>query len=104
MNRKIVQIVTRKLKITLTYAGIATLVLLTIKLLLSKNHMIEIKKKEIDCLRCKVPLVYSGNFKFHEGTRVGVLGNLLKLSPTENPLTYISVRNAEKVEFYTPGI
>ena len=42
------------------------------------NEKIKVKVKDIDCLRCKVPMVFSGNFKFHEGTRFGIFGNLFE--------------------------
>ena len=51
----------------------------------SENKVVEFEDvddkqsvKEIDCLRCKVPLAFSGNFKFHEGTRFGIFGNLFE--------------------------
>jgi len=51
---------------------------------LTENKIVEFKDdsvtevKNIDCLRCHVPLIYSGNFKFHEGTRLGIFGNIFE--------------------------
>ncbi len=35
--------------------------------------------REIDCLRCKIPMAYSGSYKFHEGARIGALGGVFEL-------------------------
>ena len=74
------------------------------KVIVLEDAMIEISEKEIDCLRCKVPLVYSGNFKFHEGTRVGVLGNLFEAFTNRESFDLYICPKCGKVEFYTPGI
>jgi hypothetical protein len=47
----------------------------------SENRIIEIKdliqgRREIDCLRCEIPLICSGQYKFHEGAKMGVFGNI----------------------------
>jgi hypothetical protein len=59
--------------------------------------------KHIDCLRCKVPLDYQGDFKFHEGTRVGALGNLFELFVNRESFDLYSCPNCGKVEFFLPG-
>ena len=33
---------------------------------------------KIDCLRCRVPMFFKGNSRFHEGARAGILGNLIE--------------------------
>lgn len=57
--------------------------MLELQFLLCQNKIIEIKddegQREINCLRCKIPMVYSGNYKFHEGSRMGVLGSIFEL-------------------------
>ena len=59
--------------------------------------------KYVDCLRCKVPLDYHGNFKFHEGTRVGALGNLFELFTNRESFDLYICHNCGKVEFFLPG-
>jgi Zn finger protein HypA/HybF involved in hydrogenase expression len=59
--------------------------------------------KKIDCLRCNVPMEYQGNFKFHEGTRVGALGNLFELFTNRESFDLFSCPNCGKVEFFLPG-
>lgn len=59
--------------------------------------------KQVDCLRCKVPMDYQGFFKFHEGTRVGVLGNLFELFTNRESFDLYSCPQCGKVEFFLPG-
>ena len=59
--------------------------------------------KFIDCLRCKVPLDYQGNFKFHEGSRIGALGNLFELFTNRESFDLFSCPKCGKVEFFLPG-
>jgi len=65
-----------------------------------ENKVVEIKEftggsKEINCLRCAVPMKYSGNYRFHEGFLTGVFSNKeifdLYLCP-----------KCGKVEFFVP--
>ena len=74
------------------------------KVIVIEDAMIEKSEKEIDCLRCKVPLVYSGNFKFHEGTRVGVLGNLFEAFTNRESFDLFICPKCGKVEFFTPMV
>jgi len=67
---------------------------------LEKNEKI----KKIDCLRCKVPLTYSGNFKFHEGTRFGIFGNLLEAFTNRESFDLYLCPKCGKVEFFSPLI
>lgn len=74
---------------------------------LTENRIIELKdisekRKDIDCLRCKVPLIFSGNFKFHEGTRFGILGNLLELFVNRESFDLYICPKCGKVEFFSP--
>ncbi len=44
----------------------------------TENQVVEIKEfstgsREIDCLRCAVPMHYSGYYRFHEGFLTGAL-------------------------------
>lgn len=60
------------------------------------------KTKNIDCLRCKVPMVYSGNFRFHEGTRYGVFGNLFEAFTNRESFDLYVCPLCRKVEFFLP--
>ena len=58
--------------------------------------------KNIECLRCKVQLKYQGNFKFHEGTRVGAFGNLFELFTNRESFDLYCCPKCGKVEFFLP--
>lgn len=58
--------------------------------------------KKIDCLRCKVPMEYDGNFKFHEGTRYGVWGNMFELFTNRESFDLYHCPECGKVEFFLP--
>jgi predicted amidophosphoribosyltransferase len=62
-----------------------------------------LKKKHLNCLRCKAQLNYSGNFKFHEGTKIGALGDLFELFSNRESFDLYVCPNCGKVEFYLPG-
>ncbi len=52
--------------------------------------------RELNCLRCNIPLIFSGNYKFHEGTRTGVFFvNRAKFDLYKCP-------KCGKVEFFAP--
>lgn len=59
--------------------------------------------KSIECLRCKVELDYQGNYRFHEGTRIGALGDLFELFTNRESFDLYSCPNCGKVEFFLPG-
>jgi len=74
---------------------------------LTEKKVIEIKDvvqggRDIDCLRCKISLLYSGNFKFHEGSRVGLFGNLFEMFLNRESFDIYVCPKCGKVEFYTP--
>lgn len=74
---------------------------------LTENRVVEIKdqddgSREIDCLRCKIPLIYSGNFKFHEGAKTGVFGNIFELFINRESFDLYLCPKCGKVEFFTP--
>lgn len=58
--------------------------------------------KQIDCLRCKVPMSYNGNFRFHEGTRIGALGDLFELFVNRETFDLYFCPKCGKVEFFLP--
>ena len=74
----------------------------------SEKQIIEIKENNneivsnIDCIRCNVKLVYSGQYKFHEGTRVGVLGNIFELLQNRIYFDIFVCPKCGKAEFYVP--
>jgi hypothetical protein len=59
--------------------------------------------RHINCLRCKVPMNYQGNFRFHEGTRMGALGDLFELFTNRESFDLYCCPNCGKVEFFLPG-
>lgn len=58
---------------------------------------------DLVCLRCKVPLEYQGNYKFHEGTRYGVMGDLFELLTNKESFDLCYCPKCGKVEFFLPG-
>lgn len=60
------------------------------------------EKREVDCLRCNIPLVLSGNYKFHEGTRIGVLGSFFELFVNRESFDLYVCPKCGKIEFFTP--
>lgn len=58
--------------------------------------------RKIDCLRCRVPMVYTGNFKFHEGTRYGMFGNLFEAFTNRETFDLHVCPQCRKVEFFLP--
>lgn len=67
-----------------------------------KPEEIEDNHKSIDCLRCNTKLLYSGNYNFHEGKRVGVFGNLFELLVNKENFDIYVCPKCGKVEFYIP--
>lgn len=59
--------------------------------------------KDIDCIRCNVRLIYSGNFQFHEGSKLGVLGNLFELLVNKESFDIYICPKCGKAEFYIPS-
>ncbi len=59
-------------------------------------------EREIDCLRCKIPMVYSGDYKFHEGTRIGALGSIFELFVNRESFDLYVCPKCGKIEFFTP--
>jgi Zn finger protein HypA/HybF involved in hydrogenase expression len=75
---------------------------------LTENRIIDfekelaVQKKAIDCIRCGVKLLYSGYYQFHEGKRLGVLGNLFELFVNRESFDIYVCPKCGKVEFYVP--
>ncbi|MBK6564731.1 MAG: hypothetical protein IPL63_16580 [Saprospiraceae bacterium] len=55
------------------------------------------------CLRFDVPMEFQGNFRFHEGSKIGVLGNLFELFTNRESFDLYNCPNCGKVDFFLPG-
>jgi len=62
------------------------------------------KLTHLKCLRCEETMVNQGTFKFHEGNRVGVFGNVFELFVNQESFALYVCPNCGKVEFYLPTI
>jgi len=60
--------------------------------------------KSMICLRCGSEMRYAGTKKFHEGTRLGVLGDLGELFVDREVYDVYFCTNCGKVELYIDGI
>jgi Zn finger protein HypA/HybF involved in hydrogenase expression len=74
---------------------------------ITENKIIEIKdlnnnKKDINCLRCNTPYIYSGEYKFHEGPKIGILGNLFEAFVNREAFDIYACPKCGKVEFFIP--
>ena len=74
---------------------------------ISENKVIEfedtiVNTKKINCLRCDVPMILSGNYKFHEGTKFGLFGNLLEAFVNRESFELYICPECGKVEFFSP--
>lgn len=58
--------------------------------------------KKFDCLRCKIPMDYKGNYRFHEGLRFGVLGNFFELFVNKESFDLYICPTCGKIEFFLP--
>lgn len=68
------------------------------------KHGIPGPVQQIDCLRCKAPMSYNGNFRFHEGTRIGTFGDLFELFTNRESFDLYFCPKCGKVEFFLPEI
>ena len=68
------------------------------------NHGVPGSVKQIECLRCKAPMSFNGNFRFHEGTRIGVFGDLFELFTNRESFDLYFCPNCGKVEFFLPEV
>lgn len=74
---------------------------------LTEQRIVDIKDlddggKSIDCLRCHVPMLYSGRYKFHEGVKIGMLGNLFEIFMNREVFDLYVCPKCGKVEFFVP--
>ena len=56
------------------------------------------------CLRCAGPLSFQGLREFHEGTRVGALGDFFELFQNREALAVFVCPACGHVEFFSPGV
>lgn len=60
-------------------------------------------KRQITCLRCTdVPMQFTGNYKFHEGSRIGALGGFMEIFTNRETFDLYLCPKCGKVEFFTP--
>jgi len=55
---------------------------------------------QLQCLRCAIPMLFSGNHEFHEGTRWGAFGNLFELFVNKDSFDLFVCPQCGKVEFF----
>ncbi len=72
------------------------------KKVLDENEFEEEGQRKLECLRCHVPMRYSGEYGFHEGTRFGALGNLLELFENKERFDLYVCPQCGKIEFFIP--
>lgn len=74
---------------------------------LSEQKVIDIKdlsenKRQMECLRCKLPMIFSGEYKFHEGPKIGILGNIFEAFINRESFDLYVCPKCGKVEFFAP--
>lgn len=47
-------------------------------------------------------MIYSGNYKFHEGNRFGALGNIFELLVNKKSVDLYLSKKCGKIEFFVP--
>lgn len=60
------------------------------------------QSRGISCVHCHIKMTFTGNFKFHEGTRLGFFGNLFELFVNRQSFDVYTCPKCGKVEFYLP--
>ena len=58
--------------------------------------------RDINCLRCNIPMIYSGHYKFHEGVKTGVFGNIFEIFVNREKFDLYLCPKCGKVEFFSP--
>ncbi|HHT23554.1 MAG TPA: hypothetical protein GXZ87_09655 [Bacteroidales bacterium] len=74
---------------------------------ITEGKIIEFKEdipgsRELNCLRCETPMIFSGNYRFHEGTKLGVFGNFFELFVNRETFDLYLCPKCGKVEFFAP--
>jgi DNA-directed RNA polymerase subunit RPC12/RpoP len=63
----------------------------------------DMNTRKITCLRCHIDLQYSGVYRFHEGTRFGMLGNFFELFVNRESFEIYVCPKCGQVEFFVPS-
>jgi hypothetical protein len=58
--------------------------------------------QKIDCLRCKEPMFFRGNSNFHEGARMGALGDIFELLENRESFDVYFCPTCGNIEFFLP--
>lgn len=66
--------------------------------------MAELKQARINCVRCQNPLYFLGVRNFHEGTRIGFLGDLFEAFQHREELEMFACGSCGHVEFFVGGV
>lgn len=69
---------------------------------LEENEPVYGGMRSLECLRCKVPMRYAGEYNFHEGTRIGFMGDLFELLQNRERFDLYVCPSCGKVEFFLP--
>ncbi|MCK3683433.1 hypothetical protein [Maribellus sp. YY47] len=67
-----------------------------------KDYTLQEGNREVNCLRCDIPLIFSGRYDFHEGARLGAWGNLFELFVNAERFDLYACPKCGKVEFFIP--
>jgi predicted RNA-binding Zn-ribbon protein involved in translation (DUF1610 family) len=75
---------------------------------LTEQKVVDIKDlencgRDIDCLRCGTAMLFSGVYNFHEGAKMGLLGNIFEAFVNRERFELYICPKCGKVEFFTPG-
>lgn len=62
------------------------------------------KQSPINCVRCDSPLYFLGIREFHEGTRIGFLGDIAELFQHREELEMFACGSCGHVEFFVEGV
>lgn len=61
-------------------------------------------RRTLNCLRCPdVKMLYTGVFRFHEGSNYGVLGNIFEAFENKESFEIYLCPRCGKAEFFTPN-
>lgn len=74
----------------------------------TEKKVVEIKDieaigdRDLDCLRCGTSMLFSGNYKFHEGFPTGVFGAVWEVFVNRESFDLYLCPKCGKVEFFSP--
>lgn len=70
--------------------------------IIQNEEIYEEGTRDIDCIRCNVRMIYTGQYKFHEGAPIGVLGNFFEWFVNRQPFDIYVCPKCGKAELFTP--